>query len=849
MVVTSAVPDEDAVAGLVRALRPTPCGPRSLEKRLAISSILKASGTPPQPPRVGRLEVQSRLGGGAMGVVYRAYDPALQRSVALKVLRGWTAPTERKHVVEEARRLAQLSHPNVVPIHDIVSDDDDVHIVMEYVQGVTLGSWLAAHPKASWQEVLQWFIQAGRGLAAAHEAGMVHRDFKPDNVLAGDDGRARVVDFGLAVLLADTGGQTVAGSPYYMAPEVLEGTPATPLSDQYSFCRALGGALRDSDTPAIVTAAVERGVSADAGARHASMTSLVELLAQALEVGRGQRPRQILLERVERLWLRGVLDRALVDGHITELTLRHRADLVTTPWEGWDMEPVTAARSTADESGTATTGSRQLTTLLSNANDSLLLLGTPGSGKTTLLLQLCRELWRAASLDPNAPAPAVLSLSTYHPAEVSKEDPASDARHFRSWVTDEMVIKYGLPRPTVKDWLDELGVVLLLDGLDETDPKLRARVVQTLNNFRQQQPLGVAITCRDEEYQALDTRLLVGCAVEIEPMDDAAVISLLRDRGASDLLEQLTANAKLIGPLRNPLLLTLSAQAGAGDDDGVAGWQGLYDRYVARALAPMQATSRDAFARRIGWLARAMERNNVSDLWLERLGRGFLDQPWERRAAYVSGVLMLGLFSVAVNFAHLPLTDLGPGVTLVCGLGAGIASFAYTWGRPIPVERVRWSLRRARGMFPKTVLWIWLVNYAAVSSSIGPVEALRINFVVRTVASVLLGLALSLIFALEPSDRATQVQPNAGIRQSLATSLRVSIGGAIPFGLFFHFVFYPIVVTPLASAHFFSRSGTALMATGIVFTLLFLVYGGFAVLMHYVLRLWLRWRTDRKAHV
>lgn len=216
---------------------------------------------PPSGARLGRYAVLGELGRGGMGRVVRAYDPKLQREVALKELRhDRLGPTTRARLVAEARAMAKLSHPNVVSVFDVDflgPDGDQLVLVMECVSGETLSQWLSV-PRA-WSEVVQAFIKAGRGLAAAHDAGLLHRDFKPSNVLVGEDGSVKVTDFGLA---KDVDGATestrasastatgeltktgaVAGTPNYMAPEQHRGDPLTANADQFSFCVSLWGAL------------------------------------------------------------------------------------------------------------------------------------------------------------------------------------------------------------------------------------------------------------------------------------------------------------------------------------------------------------------------------------------------------------------------------------------------------------------------------------------------------------------------------------------------------------------------------------------------------------------------------
>ncbi len=151
----------------------------------------------------GRYTVLDFLGQGGMGVVVAAYDSRLDRRVALKLLRPGGkrllgGGDEQARLVREAQAMAQLSHPHVVAVYDSGTlEDGSLFIAMEYVEGQTLRQWCTRQPR-SWRQVLEAYLAAGRGLAAAHAAGLIHRDFKPDNVLVGQDGRVRVTDFGLA---------------------------------------------------------------------------------------------------------------------------------------------------------------------------------------------------------------------------------------------------------------------------------------------------------------------------------------------------------------------------------------------------------------------------------------------------------------------------------------------------------------------------------------------------------------------------------------------------------------------------------------------------------------------------
>ena len=217
----------------------------------------------------GCFRIVRRLGRGGMGVVYLADHLQLERKVALKLCSAAAGKTGTSRLLREARTMASLVHDNVVTVYDVGTVDDRVYIAMEFVDGGTVRDWLARRPR-TWAEIVRVFVAAGRGLAAAHAAGLVHRDFKPDNVLMGLDGRVRVADFGLARAAGgDDGvrlrwrdgarptaeGRSVAattehglqltatgalvGTPAYMAPEQHEGAVADGRSDQFAFCVSL----------------------------------------------------------------------------------------------------------------------------------------------------------------------------------------------------------------------------------------------------------------------------------------------------------------------------------------------------------------------------------------------------------------------------------------------------------------------------------------------------------------------------------------------------------------------------------------------------------------------------------
>ncbi|HTE53019.1 MAG TPA: protein kinase, partial [Kofleriaceae bacterium] len=213
--------------------------------------------------RMARYELRSVVGAGGLGVVFEARDPELDRTVAVKILRtrSEVGAQGQSRLRREGQTMARLTHPNVIRVYDVGVAHDHVFVAMEFVDGGTLAEWLKEAPRSP-QEIMASFVQAGRGLAAAHDAGLVHRDFKPSNVLVGRDGRVLVTDFGLARAAVAGGSEDAVGeppifsplatvthtgqrvgTPAFMAPEQHAGVAVDGRADQFSFCVALWRAL------------------------------------------------------------------------------------------------------------------------------------------------------------------------------------------------------------------------------------------------------------------------------------------------------------------------------------------------------------------------------------------------------------------------------------------------------------------------------------------------------------------------------------------------------------------------------------------------------------------------------
>ncbi len=290
----------------------------------SLEADAKRPNQTPTQARVGRYTLTGMLGTGGMGVVYRAFDPLLQREVALKLIRSTVAA--QGQLLREAQSMAKLSHPNVVGVYDAGVHEDQVFIAMEYVDGRTLRKWLRERTD-SWRETLRVLIEAGRGLAAAHRVGLIHGDIKPENILLGGTGLAKITDFGGArfatgapqrsatdpvpedsefITVFTDHGECV-GTPAYMTPEQLAGEELGPWSDQFSFCvtayeallgkrpfagnsiepllrNIMDGRIEETPRTAVppkVVAILLRGLSRQPPSRHPSLEALLEALQAA----------------------------------------------------------------------------------------------------------------------------------------------------------------------------------------------------------------------------------------------------------------------------------------------------------------------------------------------------------------------------------------------------------------------------------------------------------------------------------------------------------------------------------------------------------------------------------------
>ena len=362
-------PDEVTAANDGSASPPT-TGADALDASVRLARLRRLMFARVETPRIAQYHVLRQIGGGGMGLVFAAWDPALDRVIAIKVLRDpWAGSGDALR--REAIALARLRHPNVVSVFEVGEHNGQLYLAMEYVEGETLRAWARrwhADPKRDIATLLQVFLQAVDGLAAAHAAGLVHRDVKPENVMIDEHGRVRLMDFGLArsertaqtvpdLAGASPSGTTtdsrgLVGTPAYMAPEQFAGGTPDPAVDQFALVACMYETLygrrarpermeaaaivadaaievpRDRRVPRRLQAIVQRGLAIDPRARWPTMTAL------ATELRRLQQPR----------WIRWATAGAIaiaVAGIVGGVALARRADATCTGSEAqlagvWD---------------------------------------------------------------------------------------------------------------------------------------------------------------------------------------------------------------------------------------------------------------------------------------------------------------------------------------------------------------------------------------------------------------------------------------------------------------------------------------------------------------------------------
>ncbi|HVH97503.1 MAG TPA: protein kinase, partial [Enhygromyxa sp.] len=733
--------------------------------------------------------------------------------------------------LHEARALARVAHPSVVAIHQVGDLDGLVYIVMERLRGHDLRSWQRWR---AWPEVVRMYVELARGLGCAHRQGVVHRDFKPENVLVDEHGRGRILDFGLAGALdAEASG----GTPAYVAPEQLTGASADPRMDQFAWAVALiealtserprAGTMPELPTgpdapPSRVWAVLTRALQLEPDARWASLETLADALERAANSTAEQRGRELLLDKLEATWLAGML-RPL------------RRERVA-------LHPTIVRQS----SSTRSVVELQAIDRALAHGGLVVVLGGPGSGKTTTLLEFAELALARARRDASALLPVVLNLSSW---STWLGDSMAD------WLVDALSIEYGITNAVARRWLQDDALLLLLDGLDEVAAARRSGCVAAIAALRAEHLVGVALACRNTERVP---ELHATLTVELQPLSAEEVHAALERVRLAALLER---SPDLAGLLTTPLLVDMTLRCVGEPGPELATipearlLRALLLRWIDRQLTPLAPERRAWLHTRLARLARLLERQGVSELWLERMQPSWLEHPRVHRVA--TFVVVALLFASVVASTLIPAAGVrvglgsaalvGPVLALFVGRSAGLK-------RIEPVERLTWSWSRLRTNLrrvpPRAFGLAAIVSAIAAlvwGSGQSPAFAFAIAISNLLGYSLLFGLMLGVLEGLGAELVATRSRVNEGMHASARNTLLVwglvacmlaipllGLGWAARTMAAPELASEATAVWQAAPSRFFALVGVCAASTlGLVAAML---RGGFAVVQHAVLR-------------
>lgn len=613
-------------------------------------------------------EFGEKIGEGSFGAVYRAYQAEIDREVAIKVILPEHAnqPEFIQRFRSEARIVARLEHPHIVPLYDYWQDENGVYIVMRLVRGGSLREILRQQNTLSVEQTLYLLEQIASALTAAHQAGVIHRDLKPDNILLDDRGNSYLTDFGLAkTILIDSSlisSDAVVGTPAYLAPEQALGDGVTAQTDIYSLGIMLYEMLtgerpfddqnplkaimqhmqepmpslleKRPDLSPRLNDVLQNATVKDPRERYNSALALASAFRSAANISDDvlstplvsfnpiidyprNDPRSIHSERPliskvpsstegrNRYYMLQNVQAFWIQG-VLENSL-HGAALIELGLResiGKVDNPWDILLRKPDTTDETLPPGTQILDVFDRLNGTLLILGEPGSGKTTTLLELTRDLLQRARQDNEHPIPVVFNLSSW----------SENRKPIEQWLVDELVGKYQAPRKVAAAWVEQNMLLPLLDGLDEVTVSYRDDCVDAINAYRTRQGFINLVVCsRTADYQSLETRLKLNGAVIIKPLNAEQVDLYLASLGeqVSGVRELLHDDELLRELSQSPLMLSIMTLAYHGiAPDTMSEANGLDDHrnrlfsaYVQRMLQRRGGNSPYDHADTLRWLS------------------------------------------------------------------------------------------------------------------------------------------------------------------------------------------------------------------------------------------------------
>lgn len=665
-----------------------------------------------------------QIGSGGYGVVYRARQVSIDREVAIKFILPEQAQRQEfiNRFEAEAQMIARLEHPHIVPLYEFWRDSNTAYLVMRLMRRGSLRDVLTQHGPMALAHATRILDQIGDALTLAHQAGVIHRDLKPDNVMLDERGNAYLGDFGIATEFLHIRGLNdhLMGTPAYMAPEAIRGEMPTVQSDVYSFGvmihELLLGKLPTGtntldaarpDMPDELYDVIEKATANDPSERYADISQLMrayhaaadELLLTAApslvtstlsqQVAgdtpsfvtpqrREQRNRRRMIQNVHTFWIKGVLENSLHGAALIELGMEEKLEAVDNPWD-LRLKPFDAPEEMLPS------GTRGLD-MFDGMNGKMLILGDPGSGKTTTMLELARDLINRALKDNEHPIPVVLNLSSW----------ADERKPLTGWLVDELNTKYQVARKIAEEWIESDSLLLMLDGLDEVDLRYREACVDAINTYRQDHGFVDVVVCsRILDYQALSTKLRLNGAIVLQPLDDDQINAYLTSLGAqmNTIRDALREDETLRELASTPLMLSIMALAYRGitreelpkTNDLNAYRTHLFDLYIKRMFERRMTKEKykpEVVLRYLGWLASQLVQRKQTVFYIENLQMDWLPAGWQRGAYRImhylayGGVIggLAGLIGGAVIGLFFAVFEAALGLDLMYLEGFGLAA-------------------------------------------------------------------------------------------------------------------------------------------------------------------------------
>ncbi|MFN8374174.1 MAG: protein kinase [Anaerolineae bacterium] len=705
-------------------------------------------------------EIREKIAEGGYGAVYKAYQAAVDREVAVKVILAQHAnkPEFAQRFETEARLVARLEHPHIVPLYDFWQDEHGAFLAMRWLP-TSLRMILQKQGALSLAQTARILDQVCDALSAAHNAGVIHRDLKPDNILLDERGNAYLTDFGIAKQLEDTRHITdpdaMVGTLAYSAPEQIRNDAVSAptdiyalgimlyemLSAQHPFHDTAPGVLLMNhlqqplpaltavrpDVPSALDAVLAKATAKDPVERYldvqdvasafreaARLTPAAPVVVPTISAARpgGLRPlaalhptspearnRHNMLQNVRKFWIGGVLENSLHGAALLDLSMEHSSGAVDHAWDTLLREPGTTDK-------TLPRGTEVLD-LFDKLNGKLLILGEPGGGKTTTLLELARDLLFRAEADQEHPIPVIFNLSSW--SETHKP--------LTEWLVDELRGKYQVPRKIAASWVENDALLLLLDGLDEVAANQREGCVQAINAYRAEHGFVDVVVCsRVHDYDALTNRLKLNGAIVIKPLDDEHVDRYLASlgMGLTGVRRMLAGDSTLRELARSPLMLSIIALAFRGVSDAdlprldtpEAQRKHIFEVYVQRMFERRvgeKPYSQAQLTHYLSWLARKMEEHAQSVFQIEKMQPSWLNKPqWlNYYSRYLMIALLVGAGSIGLSSALLA-AGVGLHVELFTLLSV-LAACVQTW--VIASDRHRFIGWRLLGSLVPGLAW------------------------------------------------------------------------------------------------------------------------------------------------